>query len=163
MPCALLELVAAGLLLLAELVGGGEIEVVEVLLGMGNTSVAIGSNGSDSSSVAVALSVTLGPLKVAAARSTNPGVNGCVSSAAKSASIHRICIAGPTVTAPPALAIPHTPPRKSVVSVVHDIPAGTQYATFSPGLTAGNPSCVLVFVTPQLGPTAKPLGHMAGE
>lgn len=162
MPCALLGLVAAGLLLLVELVGS-VIEVVEVLLGMGNTSVAMGSSGSDSSGVAVALSVTLGPLNVAAARSTRPGVNGCVSSADKSASIHRICIAGPTVTTPPARAIPHTPPRKSVVSVVHDMPAGTQYATFSPGLTAGNPSCVLVFVTPQLGPTAKPLGHMAGE
>jgi hypothetical protein len=93
-----------------------------------------------------------------------PGESGCVSRISKSASLHRICIAGPTVTAAfGAVAKPQTPPRKSVISVVQLIPIGTQYATFSPGTTLGNPSVVLAFVKPQLGPTANPCGQMAGE
>lgn len=56
------------------------------------------------------------------AMTTRPGVSGCVWSAGRSMSRHRICIAGPTVTcAPGASAVrvmPQMPPRKSVVSAV---------------------------------------------
>jgi hypothetical protein len=66
---------------------------------------------------------------VTAPPSSKPGVNGCVSRVLRSSSRNRICNAGPTVatTAPdPAVAAtcvnPQTPPRKSVVSVVHVCP-----------------------------------------
>jgi hypothetical protein len=92
--------------------------------------------------------------------SLRPGVRGCVSSMVRSASIHRIWIAGPTVTRAPAVvassAKPHTPPRKSVMSVVQVKPLGTQYTAVSPGPMVGNPSSVLVLLIPQLGPTTKP-------
>lgn len=50
-----------------------------------------------------------------------PGVKGCVSSEDRSDSWKRICKAGPTVKrgGPASFVAPHTPPRKSVVSVVH--------------------------------------------
>lgn len=48
----------------SQLVSGSVIEAMEVLLAIGNTFVAMGSNGSDLSGVAVALSVTLGPLNI---------------------------------------------------------------------------------------------------
>jgi hypothetical protein len=99
--------------------------------------------------------------------SLRPGVRGCVSSMVRSASTHRIWIAGPTVTTAPAVvasrAKPHTPPRKSVMSVVQVKPLGTQYTAISPGAMVGNPSSVLVLLMPQLGPTTKPSGQMAGE
>lgn len=106
-------------------------------------------------------------LSAVALPSLRPGVRGCVSSMLRSASTHRIWIAGPTVTSAPAVvaarAKPQTPPRKSVTSVVQVNPTGTQYATVSPGAMAGNPSSVRVLVMPQLGPTTKPRGQMAGE
>lgn len=99
--------------------------------------------------------------------SVKPGVSGCVSKIFRSASIQRIWIAGPTVTTPANVLSrenPQTAPRKSVVSVVQVKPEGTQYATFSPDATAGKPSFVLVLSkAKQVGPTAKPLGQMAGE
>lgn len=99
--------------------------------------------------------------------SLRPGVRGCVSSKVRSASTHLIWIAGPTVTRASRVvasrAKPHTPPRKSVTSVVQVSPIGTQYTAVSPGAMAGNPSAVRVLVIPQLGPTTKPRGQMAGE
>lgn len=80
-----------------------------------------------------------------------PGVRGCVSSILRSASTHRVFKAGPSVPEEPAAvaarANPHTPPRKSLVSVVHVWPLGTQYAAVSPGAMTGNLSLVRVFVT----------------
>jgi len=56
-----------------------------------------------------------------------PGLSGCVSRAVRSSSFHRICSAGPTVnTALPNVEgpadTPQMPPRKSVVSDVHENP-----------------------------------------
>lgn len=65
------------------------------------------------------------------AANIKPGVRGCVARILKSSCRKRICMAGPTVAIsrpdPVASAIkPHTPPRKSVTSVVHVCPLGTQ-------------------------------------
>jgi hypothetical protein len=49
------------------------------------------------------------------------------------------------------------------MSVVHVKPLGTQYTAVSPDAIAGKPSSVRVLVMPQLGPTTKPWGQMAGE
>lgn len=59
------------------------------------------------------------PVLVAAPARIRPGVSGCVSRIAKSSSRNLICNAGPTVTVAAARVNPQTPPRKSVVSVVH--------------------------------------------
>lgn len=48
-----------------------------------------------------------------------PGVRGFVSRMDKSDCWNRIWRAGPTVNVPSRLVAPQTPPRKSVVSVVH--------------------------------------------
>ena len=100
--------------------------------------------------------------------SVSPGVSGCVARMDRSTSRNRICMAGPTVTAalaPVAVRItPQMPPRKSVVSDVHDCPLGTHHATVSPAATAGNPSVVRgVPVSMHPKPTSKPSGQMAGE
>jgi hypothetical protein len=110
---------------------------------------------------------SVAPVAASVPASLRPGVRGCVSSMVRSASTHRIWSAGPTVTAAPDVvasrANPHTPPRKSDVSVVQVNPIGTQYTAVSPGAMAGKPSAVRVLVMPQLGPTTKPRGQMAGE
>lgn len=48
-----------------------------------------------------------------------PGVRGFVSKMDRSDDWNRIWRAGPTVNVPSRLVAPQTPPRKSVVSVVH--------------------------------------------
>lgn len=70
--------------------------------------------------------VELKSVLVAAPAKMRPGVSGCVSRALRSSSRNLICNAGPTVTiTEPAVEVavarvnPQTPPRKSVVSVVH--------------------------------------------
>ena len=174
MPPLLLELAEAVLEGLEELVGVSKIRVnsgVPVLVSV--ITVADDSPLSDVVRVSGLLVVDVARLvktswvSVPVLASFSPGVRGCVSSMVRSAATQRIWIAGPTVTSAPApvasRAKPQTPPRKSVISVVQVNPTGTQYAAVSPGAMAGNPSSVLVLVTPQLGPTTKPRGQMAGE
>ena len=53
--------------------------------------------------------------------------------------------------------------QSSRLSVLRGMYLGTQYTAVSPANTVGNPSAVRVLVMPQLGPTTKPAGQMAGE
>lgn len=72
---------------------------------------------------AVPSEVASGWLVAVAPTRYSPGVKGWVFRMLRSSARQRICTAGPTTTGAPGVGAaaekPHTPPRKSVVSVVH--------------------------------------------
>lgn len=95
--------------------GGGWIVVPE---GAGNMV----ENLMNVSPVGRAAGESVGVGKLRSPASKSPGVKGCVCSILRSESRQRIWMAGATVTwalGAVAVAKPQTPPRKSVVSVVH--------------------------------------------